>query len=81
MGGAFQHRLNPCGVGPRLVPKRGEARDALAKGGFGRVERTGLDSVVEPLEARVGLGRTLVQLGDMLAAPLDALLPAVEQRR
>ncbi|ALV28576.1 hypothetical protein [Pannonibacter phragmitetus] len=49
VGGAFQHSLDPCGVGPRLVPKRGEARDALAKGGFGRVERAGLDSIVEAL--------------------------------
>src|SRR5208283_1184428 len=38
----------------------------------------GLDGVVEPLEPQVGLGRALVQLGDVLAAALGPLLPVVE---
>ncbi len=80
MGRVFQHDLGPYGVGPCLIPYRRKARDPLAKGGFGRVERTGLDSVIEPLEAHIGLGRALVQFGDVLAAPLDALLPAIQQR-
>ncbi|OJU66986.1 MAG: hypothetical protein BGO05_27640 [Rhizobiales bacterium 63-7] len=55
-------------------------RASLAKGGFGRVERTGFNGVVEALEAVVGFGRAVVQLGDMLAASLDALLPAIQTR-
>ena len=80
MGRAFQHGLGPCGVGPCLIPYRREARDAFAEGGFGRVERTGLDGVVEPLEAHIRLGRALVQFSDVLAASLDAFLPAIQQR-
>jgi hypothetical protein len=54
-------------------------RNALARGGLGRVERTGCNSVVEALEAVVGLGRTMmVQLGDMLTAPLNTLLTAIQ---
>ncbi|WP_294929741.1 hypothetical protein [uncultured Paracoccus sp.] len=60
MGRVFQHGFGPYGVGPCLIPYRRKARDAFAEGGFGRVERTGLDSVIEPLEAHVGLGRALV---------------------
>ncbi|MDO5603687.1 MAG: hypothetical protein Q4G25_00860 [Paracoccus sp. (in: a-proteobacteria)] len=63
--GACEHGFDPRGVGPCLIPKRREARDALAKGSLGRVERTRLDSVIEALEAHVGLGRTVVQLGDV----------------
>ncbi|MDX2266045.1 MAG: hypothetical protein NW215_13880 [Hyphomicrobiales bacterium] len=49
MSRAFQHGLGPFGVGPRLIPKRREARDALAKGGLGWVERTGFNGVIETL--------------------------------
>ncbi|MCM2502582.1 hypothetical protein NDN16_02715 [Aureimonas altamirensis] len=49
MGRAFQHGLGSYGVGPCLIPYRRKAGDAFAKGGFGRVERTRLDSLVEPL--------------------------------
>jgi len=49
MGRAFQHGLGPYGVGPCLIPYRRKAGDAFAEGGFGRVERTRLDSLVEPL--------------------------------
>nr|KIU67085.1 hypothetical protein TR92_18245 [Brucella anthropi] len=80
MGGACEHGFDPRGVGPRLIPKRREARNAFAKGGLGRVERSGLNGVVEALEPVVGLGGAMVQLGDMLAAPLDAFLPAIQKR-
>nr|WP_312204939.1 hypothetical protein [Brevundimonas sp.] len=80
MGGACEHSFDPRGVGPRLIPKRREARDALAKGGFGRVERTGFNGVVEALEAVIGFGRAMVQLGDMLAAPLYTLLTSIQKR-
>ena len=39
---------------------------------------TGLDGVVEPLETEVSLRGALVELGDMLAPPLSALLAAVQ---
>ena len=39
---------------------------------------TGLDGVVEPLEAQVSLRGTLVQFGDVLAPPLCALLATVQ---
>ncbi|WJS85793.1 hypothetical protein [Paracoccus sp. TOH] len=38
VGGAGEHGFDPRGVGPCLIPKRREARDALAKRGLGRVE-------------------------------------------
>ncbi|MHC5653666.1 hypothetical protein [Stappia sp. ICDLI1TA098] len=60
VGRACEHGFDPRGIGPRLIPKRREARNALAKGGLGRVERTGFNGVVEALEAVVGLGRTMV---------------------
>ncbi|MCB1970006.1 MAG: hypothetical protein KDG54_06320 [Geminicoccaceae bacterium] len=80
MGGTGQHGFDACGVGSCLVPECREACNALAQCGFGWVERTGFDGIVEPLEAHVGLGGTLVQLRNMLAASLDTLLSAVQQR-
>ncbi|MFV0293334.1 MAG: hypothetical protein ACK5II_09005, partial [Paracoccus sp. (in: a-proteobacteria)] len=74
MGGACQHGFYPRCIGVSLIAKRREARDTLAQGGFERVERTGFDGVVEPLEAHVRLGGALVQLGDVLAAAFDAFL-------
>lgn len=79
VSGACEHGFDPRSVGPCLIPKRCEARDPLAKSGFGRVEGTRLDSVVKPLEAVVGFGPALVQLGNVLAAPLDAFLPAIQK--
>lgn len=34
------------GIVPCLILKRREARDALAKGGFGRIERAGFNGTV-----------------------------------
>jgi len=80
MGGTGKHHFDACGVGSCLVPECREARDALAQSGLGWIERTGFDGIVKPLEAHVGLGSALIQLGDVLAAALDAFLPTVQQR-
>src|SRR5579872_6397944 len=77
----LQHRGGTCGVGLRLVADRFEACDTLLQHWVVEIGDAGLDGVIEPLEPQVGLGRALVQLGDMLAAALGALLPAIEDRR
>ncbi|MGO8835766.1 MAG: hypothetical protein ACLQE9_23545, partial [Roseiarcus sp.] len=65
----------------RLVADRLEACDALLQRRVVENGNAGLDRVIEPLEPQIGFGGALVQLGDVLAATLGALLPAVEDRR
>ena len=74
----LQHGRGALGVGLRLIADRLQAGDALLQRRVVQVGDAGLDGVVEPLEAQVGFGGPLVQLGDVLAAALGALLPAVE---
>lgn len=50
------------------------------QGRSGRIQRAGFNVVIEPLWPHDGLGGALVQLGNVLAVPLDALLPAIQQR-
>jgi hypothetical protein len=56
VGGAYEHSFDPRGVGPHLIPKCREARNAFAKGGFGWVERTGFNGIAGALEAGFGFG-------------------------
>ena len=65
----------------RLVADRLEANNAVFQRRVVEIGDTDLDGVIGPLEPQVYLSRALVQLGDILAAALGALLPAVEDRR
>ena len=78
---AFQHRGGALGVGLRLVADRLEACDALLQRRVVEIGDAGLDGVIEPLQPQVGFGGALVQFGDVLAAALGALLPAVKDAR
>jgi len=78
LGRAFQSGLSAHGVGLGLIPDRLQFSDALLQAGVAEIGDTGLDGVIEPLEPKVCFRGTLVQLGDMLAPPLGALLAAVQ---
>jgi hypothetical protein len=73
-----QHGLGPHGVGLGLVSNRLQPVDPPLQARVVQIGDTGLDGVIEPLEAEVSFDRALVQLGDMLAPPLGALLATVE---
>lgn len=64
-----------------LVAGRLQACDALFQRQVVEISHAGLDGIVQALQPQIGLGRALVQLGDVLAAALGALLPAVENGR
>ncbi|HUZ72044.1 MAG TPA: hypothetical protein VMU87_03595 [Stellaceae bacterium] len=61
----------------RLVADRLQARNALFQRGVVEIGNAGLDGVIEPFQAQVGLSRPLGQLGDVRPAALGALLAAV----
>jgi hypothetical protein len=64
----LQHRGGTCGVGLRLIADRLEACDALLQCRVVEIGDARLDCVIEPLQAQLGHGCALVQLGDVLAA-------------
>jgi hypothetical protein len=61
----------------RLVANSLEVCDTLLQRWVVEIGDAGLDGVIEPLQAQVGLGCALIQLGDVLATALCAFLPAV----
>jgi hypothetical protein len=65
--------IRPCLVAGRFQPTYAIFQCRVIKSGD-----SALDGVVEPLQAQLGLGGALVQLGDMLAAPIGTILPPVE---
>jgi hypothetical protein len=75
---AVQHGLGAHGVGLGLIPDRLQPGDTLLQARIAQIGDTGLDGVIEAPEADVCLNGALVQLGDMLAPPLGALLAAVQ---
>ncbi|MET4898559.1 hypothetical protein RN629_15600 [Sphingomonadaceae bacterium jetA1] len=78
MAGAVEQGLRPVGVGSRLIADDLEAGDALFERRVIQIGHTGLDGVVEPLEARFGFGRLPLQRGDMFAAALGLILAATK---
>ena len=76
--GVVEHGLGALGVGLRLVPDSLETLDPILERRIVDVGHARLDGVVEAFQAQFRFGGALVQLGDMLAAALGLLLPAVK---
>ena len=77
---AFRHRMGAVGVGLGLVAGGFQSGDALLQGRVVQISDAAFDGVVEALEPQIGLGRALVQFGNVLAAAFGALLASVEHR-
>jgi hypothetical protein len=67
-------------VSLRLIPSRLEADDAFLERWIVQIGHGRLDRVIDPFQAQLGLGRPLVQFGDMFAAAFGMVLPAVDDR-
>ncbi|WP_253188869.1 hypothetical protein [Roseomonas mucosa] len=61
-----------------MVAERPEGDDALLQGGIVQIGHARFDGLVEAFQAKLGLGRAPVQLGDMLPAPIRPLLASIE---
>jgi len=74
----FQHGLRAFGICLGLIPNGLEAANAFLQRRVVQIGDAGLDGVIEPLEARVGLGGALVEFHDVLAAALGAFLAVIK---
>ncbi len=61
-----------------LIADRLQPDDTLFQAGVTEIGDTGLDGVIQALEAKVSFRGALVQFGDMLTPPLGALLATVQ---
>ncbi len=78
MAGAFEQRLRPVGIGPRLIADDLEAGDTLLERRVVQIGNARLDGVIEPLEALFRFGGLTLQGSDMLTAAFGLILAAAE---
>src|SRR5665213_2064871 len=76
----FQGGGGTPGVGLRLIADRLQTGNAVLESWIVQIGYARFNGVIEPLESQFGLDRAFVQLRDMLAASLHALLAAVQKR-
>ncbi|WP_232313903.1 hypothetical protein [Sphingobium sp. TCM1] len=81
LGRALQQRRCALGIRPCLVPGRLQPIDAILQSRVVKIGDSALDGVVESLQAQLGLGSALVQLGDMVAASVGSVLSAIQDCR
>ncbi|MFN8682168.1 hypothetical protein ACDP63_13640 [Paracoccus sp. P2] len=78
VAGAFEQRLRPVGVSPRLIADDLETGDTLLERRVVQISDADLDGIIEALEARFRFGCLPLQRGDVLPAARGLILAAAE---